>query len=269
MVSTRPGLVPHTIDAIAAYLDRRLDVGQETDRTGNGLLVRGNRRVQRIGAALNTSFAVIDAAASLQIDLLIVHHAPWAEIDLHLHERKIAKLRALGISLYAAHETLDHSPTERLGDTLAASLALTGMRPTTTDLVVGTAPAISFDAWLRLVSERLHTSVRAWPNNATFRRVAVVPGGGGSTHYLAAAVAQGCDTFLTGEGSLYTELFAFECGISLVYATHAATEFPAICAFAASVAAAFGVPCVDLPETPSITGGGPAPLEYGVMPNTG
>ncbi len=254
--------MPHTIDAVEAYLDRRLNVGQETDRTGNGLLVRGNRPVQRIGAALNTSFAVIDAAASQQIDLLIVHHAPWAEIDLHLREQKIAKLDALSISLYAAHETLDRSATERLGETLAASLALTGVQPTATDLVVGTAPAISFDAWLRLVSERLYTSVRAWPNNRTFQRVAVVPGGGGSTHYLAAAVAAGCDTFLTGEGSLYTELFAFECGLTLVYATHAATEFPAICAFAASVAAELGLLSVDLPETASITGGGRAPLEY-------
>jgi putative NIF3 family GTP cyclohydrolase 1 type 2 len=255
--------VTHTIEAIEEYLDRRLTIGQETDRTGNGLLVRGNRPVQRIGAALNTSFAVIDAAASQQIDLLLVHHAPWAEIDLHLRAQKIEKLSDLGISLYAAHETLDRSATERLGETLAASLALTGMQPTTTDLVVGTAPAIAFDAWLRLVSERLNTSVRAWPNNRTFQRVAVVPGGGGSTHYLAAAVAAGCDTFVTGEGSLYTELFAFECGLNLVYATHTATEFPAICVFAASVAAELGLLSIDLPETASITGGGPAPLEYG------
>jgi putative NIF3 family GTP cyclohydrolase 1 type 2 len=253
--------MPHTIDAVEAYLDRRLNVGAETDRTGNGLLVRGTQQVQRIGAALNTSFAVIDAAASQHIDLLIVHHAPWAEIDLHLREQKLAKLSSLGISLYAAHETLDRSANESLGNSLAASLALTGMQPTTTDLVVGMAPSISFEAWLRLVSERLHTSVRAWPNNATFQRVAVVPGGGGSTHHLAAAIAQGCDTFLTGEGSLYTELFAFECGLSLVYATHMATEFPAICAFAASVATALELPCIDLPETASITGGGRAPLE--------
>jgi predicted secreted Zn-dependent protease len=100
-------------------------------------------------------------------------------------------------------------------------------------------------------------------NNRTFRRVGVVPGGGGSTHYLAAAVAAGCDTFLTGEGSLYTELFAFECGLTLVYATHTATEFPAICAFVASVAEALGLFSVNLPETASITGGGRAPLEYG------
>jgi hypothetical protein len=29
---------------------------------------------------------------------------------------------------------------------------------------------------------------------------------------------RGVDTFLTGEGSLYTELFAFECGLTLVRA---------------------------------------------------
>ena len=105
------GLVPHTIDAIEAYLDRRLDIGPDTDRTGNGLLVRGSPNVRRIGAALNTSFAAIDAAEAQQVDLMIVHHAPWAEIDMHLRAPKLAKLSALGISLYAAHESL-----ESLGD---------------------------------------------------------------------------------------------------------------------------------------------------------
>ena len=89
-----------------------------------------------------------------------------------------------------------------------------------------------------------------------------MPGGGGTTTYLAQAAAAGCDTFVTGEGSLFTELFAREVGLSLVYASHLATEFPAICDLAQSVAEALHVSYVAVPEAPWITGGGRAPLEF-------
>jgi putative NIF3 family GTP cyclohydrolase 1 type 2 len=167
------------------------------------------------------------------------------------------------MSLYATHESLDRSPTESTGGSLAAALDISVEQAGGTDLAVGNAPDIEFDVWLGIISSRLHARVRAWPNNPTFRRIALVPGGGGSTRYLAEAAALGCDTFVTGEGSLYTELFAREIGLSLVYATHAATEFPSICDFAKSVAGALGVEFVAIPESPWITGGGRAPLEYG------
>ncbi len=145
------------------------------------------------------------------------------------------------MSLYAAHEALDRAPDESVGGSLARQLDLVLEHAGNGDLAIGHAPNISFDAWLQVVATRLGAPVRAWQNNPIFRRVAVVPGGGGSTSYLAEASTLGCDTFRTGEGSLYTELFARETGLSLVYATHAATEFPSICDFATSVAAALGL----------------------------
>lgn len=255
--------MPRPLHVVREYLDQRLRVDEQPDATGNGLLVQGSRDVHRIGAALNTSFAAISAAAEAQVDLLVVHHAPWAEIDLHLRDRKLAAVEAHGMSLYAAHESLDRSPAESTGGWLARALDVAVQQAGGADLAVGAAPDINFNTWLRVISERLHTRVRAWPNNPTFRRIALVPGGGGSTHYLAEAAALGCDTFVTGEGSLYTELFAHEIGLSLVYATHAATEFPSICDFTKSVADVFGLAFVALPESEWITGGGSAPVEYG------
>ena len=108
--------------------------------------------------------------------------------------------------------------------------------------------------------------MRAWPNNPRFNRVGIVPGGGGSTRYLARALARGCDTFLTGEGSLYTELFAREVGLTLVYVSHVATEFPGICALAAHTADEFELPWIALPEAVDITGGGNAPVQYDWKP---
>lgn len=250
-----------TLDDLLSHLEATLQTGSYDDPTGNGLVVRGRSPVRRIGAALSTSFAAIDAAINAGVDFLFVHHAPWASIELDLYSAKLERLRAANISLYAAHEALDRAATNSVGAVLARRVDLTIEREGRFDLVVALAPPLTFEAWTALVAERLAAPVRAWPNAAHFRRVAVVPGGGGSTEYLANAVALGCDTFLTGEGSLYTELFAREHQLSLVFASHAATEFPAVCAFVASVADALGLEWQAIHESEFITGGGRAPIE--------
>jgi putative NIF3 family GTP cyclohydrolase 1 type 2 len=254
--------VPQTLDTVLTHLEMLLRTSSYDDPSGNGLLVRGRSPVERIGAALNTSFVTIDNAMAAGVDLLLVHHASWSSIDLHLHDVKLDRLRSAQISLYAAHEALDRASANSVGAVLARLLDLTVEREGTVDLVVAAAPSLTFEAWTALVAERLATPVRAWPNNANFHRVAVLPGGGGSTEYLAQALALGCDTFLTGEASLYTELFARECGISLVLASHAATEFPAVCALADSVAQTLALQWQPIDGDRHITGGGRAPIEY-------
>ena len=252
-----------SLDDVLSHFEMALHTSTYDDPTGNGLLVRGRSSVRSIGAALNTSFATIDAAIARGVDCLFVHHAPWASIDLDLHTVKLDRLRVAGISLYAAHEALDRAAANSVGAVLARLVDLTTEQEGGADLVVGLAPPMTFDAWTALVSERLRTPVRAWPNAPSFRRVAVVPGGGGSTEYLANAIALGCDTFFTGEGSLYTELFASEHHLSLVFASHDATEFPAVTHFVAGVAAALDLDWHPLREPDCITGGGAARIEHG------
>lgn len=103
----------------------------------------------------------------------------------------VGALRDAGISLYATHESLDRAPAESTGGSLARRLDLDLERAGNGDLAVGAAPAVSFVGWLQLIASRLHSPVRAWQNNPTFERVAVVPGGGGATHHLAEALALG------------------------------------------------------------------------------
>lgn len=224
--------------------------------------MRGREQVARIGAALNTSFAAIDRAIELDVDLLFVHHAPWESIDLDLRAVKLERLNHAGISLYAAHEALDRAKVASVASTLGRRLDLVVEQEGSSDLAVFTAPKMTFEAWTALVAERLDAPVRAWANSARFERIAIVPGGGGSTTYLAEAAALGCDTFLTGEGSLYTELFAREKQLSLVFATHAATELPAVCAFVETTASALGVEWSAIRESEHISGGGRAPIEH-------
>ena len=80
---------------VAAWLDALLDAPKfRMEEPENGLIVDAGRPVRRIGAAVNTSFAAISAAADAGVDLLLVHHASWPYIDLGMHVEKLAKLEA-------------------------------------------------------------------------------------------------------------------------------------------------------------------------------
>jgi putative NIF3 family GTP cyclohydrolase 1 type 2 len=245
---------------VCAYLDRLQQHESLPDREGNGLVACNTTDAHRLGAALNTSFYAIEAAAAAHVELLLVHHAPWTEIDRHLRARKLDRLAELGISLYAAH---DRPPELRISRQLAKAIGVEVQRRSAVDLVVGTVESTDPQAWFQRIGATLGCPVRVWPNNPTLHRVGVVSGGGGATPYLAAALEAGCDTYVTGEGSLYTELFAREVGLTLVLTSHVATEFPGICALVADTAGRFGLSWVALPEAPGITGGGKAPLQYG------
>lgn len=209
-----------SVAEVRAYLDHLLRPESSPDREGNGLIACNTIDVHRLGAALNTSFHAIEAAATAHVDFLLVHHAPWAQIDRHLRARKLDRLTELGISLYAAH---DRPPELRISRQLAETIGVEVHQLSAVDLVVGTVKSTDPQAWFQRIGVTLGCPVRVWPNNPTLHRVAVVSGGGGATQYLAAALAAGCDTFVTGEGSLYTELFAREVGLTLVLASHVAT----------------------------------------------
>ena len=247
---------------VVQYLDALLDVAAEEDREGNGLAIEGRGEVRRIGAALNTTFHSIDAAAAAEVDLLLVHHAPWSYIDLHLRAAKLARLRERGISLYVAHEALDRAPVFGVADTLARLLGISVERRIAEGFgVVGTAADATFDAWVARAAEVLGERVRAWPNGDRFGRIGIVPGAGGLTTWMEEARQAGCDTHLAGEGTLFTELYARETGMNLVLASHHATEFPGICALAEQVAAELGLAWVPLPEAEGVAGGGRTPVE--------
>lgn len=245
-----------------AYLDGLLDPAAEKDREGNGLAVEGRAEVRRLGASLNTTFHAIDAAMEAGVDLLLAHHAPWSHIDLHLREAKLRRLEEAEITLYVAHEALDRAPEFGVADTLARLMGVAIEHRIVEGFgVVGRAEDGSVEAWAARAARVLGERVRVWPNTERFGRVAIVPGGAGLTVWMEEARAAGCDTYLTGEGSLFTETFARETEMSLVLASHHATEFPGICALAERAAGELGVAWVPIPEAPGVAGNGRAPLE--------
>lgn len=68
------------LDQIVRRLDNLLQV-RRVERPEAELQVSGREEVRVIGTALNTSFEVIDHAANAGIDLLLVHHGLFENID--------------------------------------------------------------------------------------------------------------------------------------------------------------------------------------------
>ncbi len=221
------------------------------DPASNGLVVEGRTEVARVGLAVNCSFQAIEAAIRRGCDLLITHHAAWPEIDRHLSEQKYGRLREQGISYYAAHECLDLARDFGTGDALARAVRV-AVQDTfgVDDEAVGVhGPTTGHLAeFVTRVGTHLGCEPRRWKNSDSFGHVALVPGWGGLTTWMARAVELGCDTFLTGETNMFGILFAREVGLNLVVAGHYATETPGVMALSARVARDLELEVTFIPE---------------------
>jgi dinuclear metal center YbgI/SA1388 family protein len=245
------------IAQIVTYLDGLL--GAEAFREEepeNGLMLDAGRPATRIGAAVNTSFFSIRRAVKEHIDLLLVHHASWPYIDFSLKDRKEEILTSAGISLYSAHASLDCAPEVGTADSLARLVGL-GVEGRFAKYGAGLAGVYgqvegTFSEFVLRAEQALGVPVESWGNADAFGRVGLVTGAGGMTNMLEEARALGCDTYLTGEGSMYTKLFAREVGMNLVLGTHYATEAPGVKALADHVGRRFELPWEFIPDESDI-----------------
>ncbi len=239
-----------TLIEVKDYLDKLLQVAG-LEESGNGLVVGGRPEVAKVGLAVNCSFQAIEGAAERSCDLLITHHAAWPRIDRHLSEQKYNRLRRLGMNYYAAHECLDLARDFGTSDALARAVRVAVQG--TFDLE-GEAIAVHgmttghFLEFVTRVGNQLGTEPRMWKNTDSFGHVAIIPGWGGRTDFMAQAQELGCDTFLTGEASLFGFLFAKEIGMNLVVAGHYATETPGVMALSARLARDLKLDVTFIPE---------------------
>jgi putative NIF3 family GTP cyclohydrolase 1 type 2 len=153
-------------------------------------------------------------------------------VDLSLRDEKLQALEAAQVSLYAAHSSLDCAPRIGNGWVLAELL---GVRVDATfdEYHGGHAGVIgahdgAFTDLIERTRRELGVDVEAHEHARACARVAIVTGGGGMTTALEEARGMGADTYVTGEGSMFTRLYAREAGMNLIFATHQATEAPGI-----------------------------------------
>jgi dinuclear metal center YbgI/SA1388 family protein len=239
-----------SLATIAGYCDRILRTKKIGDYDGavNGLQAANSGAVTRIAAAVDASLATVKLAIAARADLMIVHHGlfwspahPWTG-------KKYELLRLLvenNLAVYSSHLPLDAHP--RLGNNaqLCAALGLKNLRP----FFVTHGQPIGFQSRARIsraeLAARLARATGAKPRiipggPEICRRIGVVTGGAGDG--LNLAVAEGVDTFVTGEGPHWTYALAEELGINVFYGGHYATETFGVKALAAELSKKFKVP---------------------------
>lgn len=249
-----------SLTEMVAWLDEQLDVPKfsVTEPDSNGLLYASSSGdgVSKFAVAVSTSLATIMGAAKSGANLLVVHHASWAAIDLHLRDEKMQALEATGISLYGAHAALDCAPRIGNGWVLAKMLDV-AVDGTFGDFAGGHAGVIgtcggTFAELIQRTSRELRVEAEAHQHAKAFGRVAIMTGAGGGTADLDAARRLGAETYVTGEGSMFTRMFAKESGMNLIFATHLATEAPGIRALGQRLGDQAGIPWEFIDESSDV-----------------
>jgi dinuclear metal center YbgI/SA1388 family protein len=207
-----------------------------------GLLVGDAARpVSRVLTALDVSEDVLREAVLGRFDMLVTHHPlifrPVGRITTqNAVGKKLLTCIANGISVFCAHTNLD-AAEGGTNDILFGLLGLSDKEALMPPLpsgaptpgLVGMLPqSVPLRAFAEEAGVLLHCEgVRyAGAPETGVRRVGLCTGDATHRRYIDAALAKGCDVFVTGDARYHMAQEALEAGLALVDATHYATEAP-------------------------------------------
>lgn len=226
--------MPCLLSETIVELDRLLEPARFSDYCPNGLQVPGCARVERVATGVSASAELLERAAALKADLLIVHHGLfWGSRPTAIDARMKRRLKLLfdgDMSLAAYHLPLDAHP--RLGNNALIARALGA--DTLVPFALHEGEPIGFIArfsgdglnasalFARVAKLTVRTPLVFDAGPRRVRSVAIVSGAGAA--YLADAVACEVDAFLTGEPAERVMAEAREANIHFVAAGHYATE---------------------------------------------
>lgn len=225
------------------------------DNALNGLQVENSGAATRIGAAVDVSTRVLEAAAKQRVDLLIVHHGLFWQglqpVTGVLH-RQLELAFENNIALYSAHLPLDLHPWVGNNAQLAAALGIKSNQPFFEEKgqLIGLKAEASLqrDELDRKLQKTLSGPVKTFmfgPKKT--RTIGMITGGAGSEIYKVAQ--EGVDTFITGEAPHWAAVAAGELGMNLLIGGHYATEVFGVKALAAHLSKRFKIPWtfIDFP----------------------
>lgn len=194
-----------------------------------GFTNKSNNTISTIGYATNLSIETIEKAAEHNVDLIVTHHDAW-DFIFGLKEECVKKLQEYNISHFWIHGPLDYI---QFG-TCTSLMNVIGIDKIIKYSVYenGDLPGIGeftepkdFEFLVHKMRKELHEPVRVWRNNdKMIKRVGVLTGAGHSSSYLKMAVEEECDTYITGEATLYTIQYAQFASINLLVGSHTFTE---------------------------------------------
>jgi len=213
-----------------AYCNLRLQISDFDDYCPNGLQVEVQSEVQKIVTGVTASLEMIEAAADVGADTLLVHHGYfWKNEGAALTGMKGARIKALydnGINLLAYHLPLDAHPqlgnNKQLGELMGWHDAQSFEKNALLWSVEIKKPIsianLSHD--FEAILKRKPLCIEA--ENKSISKIAWCTGA--AQGYIEEAAAAKCDVYISGEISETTFHQARELGIHYVCAGHHATE---------------------------------------------
>ncbi|HEU4709626.1 MAG TPA: Nif3-like dinuclear metal center hexameric protein [Methylophilaceae bacterium] len=212
------------------YTGELLQIARFQDYCPNGLQVEGRGEIRTIVSGVTASMALLDAAAEMRADLVLVHHGYfWRNEDPRILGMKRSRLKFLleqDINLAAYHLPLDAHPelgnNAQLGRVMG--VALEGLAGEPAIIAHG---SLSRPATLQAFGAHLESALRRQPMligdpDRTLKRIAWCTGAAQS--HFEEALALGVDAFISGEISEQTVHLARESGVAYIAAGHHATE---------------------------------------------
>lgn len=219
------GEISRAIDAFAPFA-----LAEEWDNIGI-LAGRSDQEVTGVLCALDLNFKVIEEAKQKGCNLIVTHHPILFRARKNLREddvegRMLCELVRGNIALIAAHTNFDNA-VPGVNDALAFKLGLTDVLSLENGMRVGESADSTLEALRTRAENALGGPVRCYgEHDRSVQRVAVLGGAGGD--FAPQALAAGADVYITGEIAHHKAWDAYQSGLCILEAGHAATELPAI-----------------------------------------
>ena len=233
-----------TVNELYARLCERIPASLSCSWDNDGLMCcpDGSREVRAVLIALDVTGDTVRYAAENGYDVIISHH-PFifkglkAVSNDNFVAAKAIDLIRNGISVMSFHTRLD-AVNGGVNDILAKLLELKDTEPLVNgDEAIGRIGELDSKTALSLFAKKVKCALGApcvlyADSGKPVKRVAVLGGEGGDD--IAAAIASGADTYVSGRLGYHNMTDAPEMGINLIEAGHFYTEDP-VCSFLAEL----------------------------------
>lgn len=220
-------------------LEKRIPVALREPWDNDGLMCCADEsaEVRRAVVTLDVTEEIVDFAIENGYDLIVSHHPLLFRPVTAMTEdipssRKLIKLLANGISVFSFHTRAD-KVEGGVNDCLADLIGLGNVVPFGESGMgrIGDLEEMSLEDFAYRLKEQLNAHGLQYADGySPVHRVAVV--GGSGKDELAAAIAAGADTFVSGRIGYHEMQEASELGINLIEAGHYFSEYPVTSFFA-------------------------------------
>ena len=236
---------------ISLFEEEKLDGKMDSEWGFNNEI---DRDVKKIGYATNLTPETITEAIKSNVDFIVTHHDAWFFV-FGMKEKCLSLLRENNIAHSFFHAPLDDAEFGT-SSSLANALELKNSYKAIVyeDIyfagVIGDLESqVDFEQFSENLSDILGEPIRAFKNNNNpVSKVCVVTGGGNMSNDIKTAVENGCDTYITGEYSLYTHQYSNFAKINLMVGSHTNTEVLGVYQLVEILTKNTSIEVVKLPE---------------------